>query len=185
MIEPVSIPVTEHLLMDASYYAHKVVFGSFKQGMKARFGGGIKEHKIGKLGELAFFRFCMENGIPVKHIPFREDYTTLDENDDFIIVLKSKQIPIEVKTSEIDDPLKPSVKFVFYNESQYKQKQNYNFLVVFVVVNHLHTQLALLGWIHAKRIAKFSVRKDLRSPAYEIPLEELKPMQAFLHDGGS
>jgi hypothetical protein len=181
MPEPVSIPITLKMLMDVKYYAGKVVFDSFRSGMHTRFGnGGIPEHEIGKFGELAFFRFCLENGIPVKHVPFREDYSSLDENDDFIIVLKSRQIPIEVKTSEIRDPLRPSVKSVFYNESQYKEKLSHNFLVVFAAINRQQTQLALLGWIPAKKIAKYNVRRDIKSPAYVIPVKDLKPMSDFL-----
>ncbi len=179
MIEPVSIPVTEKLIQDASYYAYKVVFGSFRQGMKARFGGGIREHMAGKLGELAFFKFCLENGIPVKHAPFRDDYTTLNDDDDFILVLNGKLVPVEVKTATVLDPMKLD-KPLFYNKKQYDSREDHKYIIVFTAVNKHLTQVCLVGWIHAKRIAKFPVRKDLRSPAYEIAVEELKPMQAFL-----
>jgi hypothetical protein len=181
MPEPVSIPVTDKFIQDAAYYAGKTVFASFSNGMKSRFGnGGLVKHMQGKMGELAFFRFCLDNGIPVKHVPFRDDYSTLDEQDDFIIILKSRQIPVEVKTATLKDPISMKTPNLFYNKNQYDQKEDYNYIVVFAATNFELTQVVLIGWIHAKKIANYTVRRDIKSPAYVIPVKDLKPMSDFL-----
>jgi hypothetical protein len=181
MPEPVSIPVTDKFIQDAAYYARKVVFSSFSNGMRPRFGnGGLVKHMQGKMGELAFFKFCLDNGIPVKHAPFRDDYSALDDQDDFIIVLKSRQIPVEVKTASLKNPIELRTPNLFYNKSQYDQKENYNYIVVFAATNFELTQVVLIGWIPAKKIAKYTVRRDIKSPAYVIPVKDLKPMSDFL-----
>ncbi len=183
MIKPISIPLDEKFVSDAAYYAFKTVQCSFENGMKSRFGnGGLFKHILGKLGETAFFRFCLENRIAVKHTPFRNDYSQLNGCDDFIINIMGLDFVVEVKTATIKDPLKPDPKFrLFYNKGQYEAKQEYNYIVVFAAVNPTITQIALLGWIHAQDIAKFPVwRKNMQSPAYAIPVEELKGMEKLV-----
>lgn len=159
-------------VIDAAYYAYRVVFCSFRQGYKPRFGnGGLVKHMQGKLGELAFYKFCLQNKIPVRHVPFRNDYTELCEDDDFIV---ANGIKVEVKTSTLkQNP------YVLYNVKQYKEKKDLRFIVVFAAINPEWTRIFLLGWISSLRICDFPIRKDLQSPAYEIPVSALKPMSDF------
>ncbi len=180
MIQPIPIAIDEKFVSDAAYYAFKTVTCSFENGMKSRFGnGGLLKHILGKLGETAFFRFCLENGIAIKHTPFRSDYSKLDECDDFLINVMGIDFVVEVKTATIKDPLSPDQKFrLLYNKEQYDAKKDRNYIVVFAAVNQAVTKIALLGWIHAKDIAKFPVwKKNMQSPAYAIPVSELKDMK--------
>jgi len=185
MVEPISIPLDTKFVQDAAYYALITVFDSFENKMKPRFGnGGLFKHMLGKLGELAFFRFCMENHIAVKHAPFRNDYSQLDDCDDFVISVMGVDRVVEVKTSTIKNPLNPDSKLrLFYNQAQYEEKESKDFLVVFAATNPPITQLALLGWIHASEISKFPIwKKNMKSPAYAIPVSELKDMRVFVEE---
>jgi len=180
MIQPVSIAMDEKFVSDAAYYAFKTVTCSFENGMKSRFGnGGLIKHILGKLGETAFFRFCLQNGVAVKHTPFRSDYSKLNGCDDFVINVMGLDFIVEVKTATIKDPLNPEPKLrLFYNKDQYDAKQDHNYIVVFAAVNQAVTKVALLGWIHAQDIAKFPVwKKNMQSPAYSIPVGELKDLR--------
>ena len=185
MIQPVSIPLDAKFISDASYYAFITVTCCFENGMKPRFGnGGLFKHMLGKLGELAFFKFCLENRIAVKHAPFRNDYSQLNVSDDFIVNVMGLDFTVEVKTATIRNPLNPDPKFrLFYNQGQYEAKQDHNYLVVFAAVNPQITQIALLGWIHAKDIAKFPVwKRKIQSPAYAIPVSELRDIRKFVEE---
>ncbi|WP_456478161.1 hypothetical protein [Geoglobus ahangari] len=180
MIQPVSVPIDEKFITDACYYAFKTVTCSFDNAMKPRFGnGGLFKHLLGKLGETAFFRFCLENQIAVKHTPFRNDYSELDENDDFIISLLGHDFRVEVKTATLNSPLNPDGKLVlFYNRDQYKAQQDHSYLVVFAAVNKEVTQIALIGWIHAEDIRSCKIwTKNMKAPAYAIPLAKLRDMR--------
>ena len=180
MIQPV--PLDDFLRMCAAHFAGRVTECSVENGMRPRFGGTFKEHYKGKLGELAFLKFCFENHIAVKHTPFRSDYSKLNKYDDFIINLLGLDFIVEVKTSEIEGPMNPDPKFrLFYNKGQYEAKQEYNYIVVFAGVNPAVTKIALLGWIHAQDIAKFPVwKRNMQSPAYAIPVGELKEMKKLV-----
>ena len=182
MIDPVSVPLDGKIVQDAAWYAWHVAADSFRQGFKSRFGnGGLIKHLQGKLGEFAFYYFCQEAMIPVKHTPFRRDYTTLDEHDDFIIELMGRDFVVEVKTQTILDPLNPSNVHFFYNEEQYKAKDKHDYIVVFAGINRACTQVALIGWIHASEIAKHKVwKKNMKSPAFAIPISALKPMKKLV-----
>ena len=179
MMNPVAIPIDIKFVQDAAYYALITVFDSFENKMKSRFGsGGLFKHMLGKIGELAFFRFCMENHIAVKHVPFRDNYSELNNDDDFVISVLGHDFRVEVKTATIPNPIKPDEKLVlFYNRDQYKAQENHDYIVVFAGVNKAVTQIALLGWIHASEISKFPVwKKNMQSPAYAIPANRLKDM---------
>ncbi len=182
MIKPVSIPLDAKFVQDAAYYAYITVFDSFKQGFRPRFGnGGLVKHMLGKIGELAFFRFCLENGIAVKHTPFRNDYSKLNGQDDFVVSIMGIDKVVEVKTQTIKNLLEPDEMLkLFYNKAQFDQKPDRDFIVVFAGVNPQVTQVALLGWIHAEKIAKAFINDKLKSPAYAIPISWLKPMEMFL-----
>ena len=182
MIKPVSIPLDAKFVQDAAYYAYITVFDSFKQGFRPRFGnGGLVKHMLGKIGELAFFRFCLENGIAVKHTPFRNDYSKLNGHDDFIINLMGLDRTVEVKTQTIRNLLEPDDKLrLLYNKAQFDDKKGHDYIVVFAGVDPPITKVALLGWIPAKDIPKAEVRKNLKSPAYSIPISWLRPMHLFL-----
>ncbi|AGK61480.1 hypothetical protein Asulf_01497 [Archaeoglobus sulfaticallidus PM70-1] len=179
-MRPISIEINNKFREDVAYYAHIVVQDSFKNKMKPRFGdGGFVKHYIGKMGEMAFFRFCMQNGIAVKHIPFRDDYSTLNDKDDFVIITHGVQRIVEVKTSVLKrkDPLDPPEDLqLFYNKKQYDEKAEYNHIVVFAATNSELTKISLLGWIPAYEIRKYPVRRDLKSPAYAIPYRDLRSM---------
>ena len=122
MIQPVSIPRDDLLDNLANLYANTLFRHSKK--MKPRFGGTIEDHKIGKLGELAFDEFCKENHLPIVHSPLRRDYRKLRIQDDFIVEIFGKRRKIEVKTRSYkqDKPL-------FYNKAQYDEKEHYNCLL--------------------------------------------------------
>jgi len=182
MISPISVPITGKFIQDASYYASRVVFSSLDSGMRSRFGnGGLIKHLLGKMGELAFYRFCMDNVIPVRHTPFRDDYTNLNDKDDFQLILRGKLAVVEVKTATLKDPLKiPNNQVVFYNKKQYNGKTDHRYIVVFAAANSEMTQIVLLGWISAPKIADHSIRTDIKSPAYAIPVRELRSMETFL-----
>jgi|Deesub1362A_J573_1020465.scaffolds.fasta_scaffold01443_4 hypothetical protein len=181
-IQPISIPITQKFMEDASRYAIKIVFSSFQQGMKPIFGdGGITNHLRGKIGEMAFYEFCIFHGIAVKHKPFRDDYSVLDDQDDFKVILKDKLAQVEVKTTKLKNPLKiPDDQIVFYNKLQFDQKKNHRFLVVFAATNPEMTQVVLLGWIPAPKIKGFPIRNDIKSPAYVIQVRSLSTMQNLL-----
>lgn len=186
MIQPVSIPMDDKFVQDAAYYAFKTVTCSFENGMKPRFGnGGLFKHMLGKLGETAFYRFCLQNGIAVKHTPFRSNYSKLNGCDDFVISILGVDLVVEVKTATLKDPVNPEPKYrLLYNQSQYEAKQNYDYLVVFAGVNPSVTNIALLGWIHAKDIKSFPIwKKNMHSPAYAIPVGELKDMGKLIEEG--
>jgi hypothetical protein len=57
----------------------------------------------GKIGESAFYRWLIELkkqfGTPIKviHDPFREDYSVLNPNDDFIIEFNNRTLQVEVR----------------------------------------------------------------------------------------
>ncbi|MBE8539451.1 hypothetical protein [Geoglobus acetivorans] len=177
---PVAIPIDEKFITDACYYAFKTVTCSFDNAMKPRFGnGGLIKHLIGKIGETAFFRFCLENGIAVKHAPFRNDYSEINGNDDFIISILGHDFRVEIKTATIRNPTNPDEKLVlFYNRDQYKAQEDHDYIVVFAGVNKEVTQIALLGWIHASEIRNFSIwTKNMKAPAYAIPQSRLKDMK--------
>ena len=181
MIKPAIIKPDAKLIQDAAYYAFTIVFDSFEQGYKPRFGnGGLIKHLIGKIGELAFFRYCMENGIAVKHTPFRNDYSKLNGKDDFIISIFGYDIPVEVKTQtvkEINGDLR-----LFYNKEQYYSRQK-DGIVVFVAINPEITKISILGWIHLKDIEKYPIwEKNLQSPAFAIPVSALKDLRILVGD---
>ena len=182
MPNPVSIEVDEKLIQDAAYYALKVTSCSFKKKMRPRFGnGGLFKHMLGKIGEVAFFKYCMENGIAVKHTPFRDDYSRLNDKDDFIISIMGVDRKVEVKTASLRFPLPDNLR-LYYNKKQYESKEDYDYLVVFVAVNHEVTEIKLLGWLHASDIADYPIRNNLSSPAYAIPLKNLKDMRVFVEE---
>ncbi|RLI75263.1 hypothetical protein DRP05_15095 [Archaeoglobales archaeon] len=181
LIKPVSIPINKKFREDCAYYAHIIVEDSFQNGMKSRFGsGGFFKHYVGKMGEMAFFKFCMQEGIAVKHIPFREGYADLNERDDFVVIIHNVERIIEVKTAVLKDLKLDKELRLFYNEKQYNDKSDHNYIVVFAATNKQLTQIALLGWIPASEIKKYPVRKDIVSPAYAIPLKDLRDMRLFV-----
>lgn len=181
-IQPVSIPMDGKFVSDAAWHAWHIAIDSFRQGFKSRFGnGGLIKHLQGKLGEFAFYYFCQDAMIPVKHTPFRRDYSTLDEHDDFIIELMGRDFVVEVKTQTISNPLKPEDIHLFYNEDQYRAKDEHDYIVVFAGINRTCTQIALIGWIHASDIGKHKVwRRNLKAPAFAIPVSALKPMKKLV-----
>jgi len=123
LIKPVSIPINKKFREDCAYYAHIIVEDSFQNGMKSRFGsGGFFKHYVGKMGEMAFFKFCMQEGIAVKHIPFREGYADLNERDDFVVIIHNVERIIEVKTAVLKDLKLDKELRLFYNEKQYNDK---------------------------------------------------------------
>lgn len=178
----VIITVDEKFITDVAYYAFKTVKFSLDENMQPRFGGGLFTHMLGKIGEMAFYNFCLNNSIAVKHTPFRNDYSKLDDNDDFIVSIVGHDFRVEVKTAslnKIDEKTK-----LFYNREQYKAQKDHNYLVVFAVVNQPVTEVKLLGWLHAEDIKKFPIfEKNLQSPAYAIPVSALKSMSLFRDDG--
>ena len=183
LAQPVFVELSKKFRLDCAYYAHMIVEDSIKNGMKSRFGdGGFFKHFVGKMGEMAFFKFCMRVGIPVKHIPFREGYKDLDENDDFVVIIHDVERCIEVKTAvlkkwKLDENLR-----LFYNERQYLNKEKHNYIVVFSATDKRLTRLALLGWIPASEIQKYPVRRDIRSPAYAVPFKDLRDMRLLVEE---
>jgi|Deesub1362A_J573_1020465.scaffolds.fasta_scaffold00348_23 hypothetical protein len=184
MPDPVSIPMDDKFAQDAAWHAWHIVADSFKQGYRPRFGGGLFEHMAGKFGEIAFEIFCRDAMIPIIHTPLRRNYTSLNGNDDFIIEIMGKRVTVEVKTARINNPLQPDEGFkLFYNKQQYEDKDNHKYIVVFAGINKKGTQLALIGWLPATKIKKYPIRTDIKSPAYAIPVKDLKPMRMLV--GGS
>ena len=170
-------------ISDAAYYAALTVQCSFDNNMKPRFGnGGLFKHLLGKIGEMAFYKFCLDNLIAVKHVPFRKDYSKLNGNDDFIISIIGHDFRVEVKTATIDDPENVKPDFVlFYNRDQYKAQPDHNYLVVFVGVNKEITKIALLGWIHAEDIRNFKIwTRNMKAPAYAIPVSMLFSLEKLV-----
>ena len=182
-MQPVRIPIDSKVAADAAWYAWHVCEASFRRGFKSRFGnGGLVKHMQGKLGEFAFLLFCRKNMIPVLHDPFRKDYSELDEYDDFVVEILGVRKIVEVKTQTIKNALNPDEKLrLYYNKSQYNSKKSHDYIVVFVALNPEWTGVSLLGWIHASEIKKFPVwSRNMKSPAYAIPIRALKPMKMFL-----
>ena len=173
----IEIPPHVQLYEKAMRYAFITVFDSLECGYLPRFGnGGVIKHLIGKIGEMAFYEFCKENGVKVLHTPFREDYRRLNGWDDFVIQVNDEIIYVEVKTQTIKRY--PKVDVLFYNVEQYNSKKFRNIYlqnraVVFCGVNRPLTKIALLGWIWARDIEDYPIRTDLKSPAYAIPAEDL------------
>lgn len=181
-----TIPIDEKFITDACYYAFRTVKCSFDENMKPKFGnGGLFTHLLGKVGEMAFYNYCMQNDIAVKHTPFRNDYSRLDGRDDFIISIIGHDFRVEVKTSSFKDFSKINENTrVFYNREQYKAQEDKSYLVVFAAVNHTVTDVKLLGWIHAEDIRKHPIWKNrMQSPAYAIPVKALRPMELLRDDG--
>jgi len=180
--QPVVYDVDLKMITDAAHYAYHVFFSAEENGMKNRFLGGFFKHYIGKLGELAFYRFCMQNEIPVKHTPFREDYSKLNEKDDFIIVVAGIDRRIEVKTRMIQNAAKPDKKLrLFYNAAQFEQQKNRDFYVIFAAVDPQVRITSLIGWLPAAEIPRFPVWKgELKSPAYAIRWQDLRDLGLFV-----
>src|SRR4051812_43662235 len=57
----------------------------------------VENYTDGKMGELVFAYWLSEAEIPILHHPFREDYSVLDPNDDFIIQLSGRCVKVEVR----------------------------------------------------------------------------------------
>lgn len=185
-MEVAKIDVDEKLASDAAYYAFKTLKFSLDKNMKPRFGdGGLLSHMLGKLGELVFYRYCLENKIAVKHTPFRDDYSKLNGNDDFIVSFLGHDFRVEVKTSVLKNAFNPDEKLrIFYNREQYKSQKDHNYIVVFIATNKEMNAFAILGWIHAEDIKSHPIwERGLESPAYAIPITALKSMKLFREDG--
>ncbi len=171
----IEIPPNVQLYEKAMRYAFITVIDSDLAGYRPIFGGGVIKHFIGKLGELAFYQFLKENGIPVKHTPFREDYRNLNDLDDFVIELQNTEKIIEVKTRTIR---KFPPREVLYNAQQFKRAKSD--LTVFCGVNKRLTRIVLLGWIPTSEIGKYPLCvENLKSPAYLIPTSCLRSLESL------
>ena len=155
----------------AMRHAFITVFDSYEKGFKPRFGGGVIQHFIGKIGETAFEEFCHENGVKILHSPFRQDYRRLNGWDDFVILVNGEPIRVEVKTQRVKRV--DNVREVYYNTDQYQSKTKHDYCVVFVAVNKTLTRIAILGWIPAEEIKNYPVKNLRFTPAYAVPAEDL------------
>ncbi len=167
----IEIPPHVQLYEKAIRYAFITVFDSYERGFRPRFGGGIIQHFVGKIGELAFEAFCHENGVKILHSPFRQDYRKLNGKDDFVILVNGEPILVEVKTQRVRRV--DNVQEVYYNTDQYLSKKDHNYCVVFVAVNKTLTRIAILGWILAEEIKNYPVKSLRFSTAYAIPVKDL------------
>jgi len=86
---------------------------------------------IGKIGELCYhdlLKKCIDKyGINILHVPFRDNYSNFDWDDDFIIATKNNrrlQLEIRTKARNVDleddfeccsDSIKPHLTYVFFS----------------------------------------------------------------------
>lgn len=79
---------------------------------------------IGKIGELAVYKFLKDSGFEILHKPFRESYEKFNWNDDFKIRAdgRVKQIEVRCKARNVDpqgdyeccsDCIKPDIDYIF------------------------------------------------------------------------
>lgn len=182
MPKPVRYGVSEKMVAYAAVLARRQMKDSKESKMKMLFGGSFERHTIGKLGEMAFMRFCKDEGIKILHTPFRESYSSLSNYDDFLVEVDGTRKIVEVKTATMQDP-GDSYEVVYYNKEQYDERDDRDFLVVFAAIDPVLTEVALLGWLRADIISHFFIRDDIEHPAYMIEVDRLEYMHTIKFKG--
>ncbi len=205
----VNVPFSDANLKMCVRYGQKMKDGDVgMSNVKFEDVDNFENYADGKIGEAAFYLWMKYKLIPsgvdvdVVHDPFREDYSVLNSDDDFIIRLNGRRIQIEVRHKtrnhlplphyeHCSDTIKNDRIYVFTDRCRtVKRRLNEG-----LTIEHLKGVVYLVGWTnpiafrnqarfvragtempndHGKR--NFTTRRD----EYNIRLDQLNDMASLL-----
>lgn len=135
---------------------------------------------IGKVGELIFQKYLLSiKDLKIIHEPFRENYSRINKNDDFIVERNNNKVQIEVKTKQRS--VDPDEFFECCTDSIKP-----NLLYVFISYNRVTKTGFVLGYadwdvfkLHGSETKKGSVNCNFKNRVNEfnIKIEHLKPFR--------
>jgi hypothetical protein len=125
----------------------------------------VENYTDGKIGEYALAKWLKKNNVAILHAPFREDYSRLSAQDDFIVELRGRRVQVEAKHKtrnvppkehyeQCSDRISSSMIYVFTERQRTGQAPKVGEPLA---PAHFAGPVHLVGWIYP---TKFRERAD-------------------------
>ncbi len=164
----IKIPLTDIERSVCLQYGRRMKNGHVGLG-NVKYGDtdNVENYTDGKIGEYAVWKWFRQQQIPILHTPFRQDYSHLMPQDDFIIRLRDQPIQVEVrhKTRNVlpqphyehcSDRISTQVIYIFTERQRLGSRPQ---LGHELTLNHFAGIVHLIGWIdpvHFRQHARFT-----------------------------
>ena len=195
--------ITDASIQECMRYGQLMRDGNVRlPNVKHRDIDNVENYTDGKMGEWIFDHWLKANSIPTLHRPFREDYSVLNPNDDFVIEVGRRNVLVEVRHKtrnfppqehyeHCSDSVKMDRIYVFTDRTRERGAK----LLVKTSIGYFHGSMFLLGWItptEYRNLANFEPKGtlktndrggdnfELRRDEWNIAISHLHPMEDLL-----